>query len=81
LRTHLTVALLAISQLRRRYADTPQAARLSDYALDALLHMRDEMRHVDTLIARLERQQAIRDDHLPLPFPRRAEGKESHELQ
>lgn len=81
LRTHLTVALLAVSQLRRKHADTPQAARLSAYALDALMRMRDEMRHVDALIARLERQKATRDDHLPLPFPHRHEIKEVHDGQ
>jgi hypothetical protein len=79
LRTHLTVALLAVSQLQRKHADSPQVARLSTFALDALLQMRAEMSHIDRLIARLERHQATRDDHLPLPFPRRTAHDEPHE--
>jgi hypothetical protein len=79
LRTHLTVALLAVSQLRRKHADTSHAARLSAYALDALMRMRDEMKQIDALIARLEKRQAMQDDPLRFRFPQRQEIEEMRE--
>ena len=81
LRTHLTVALLAVSQLRRIHADTPKAARLSAYALEALVQMRDEIAQIDSLIARVERRTAMRDDPLRFSFSRRERIEEMHERQ
>jgi hypothetical protein len=79
LRTHLTVALLAVSQLRRKHAQTPHVARLSAYALDALMQMREQMAQVDRLIARLEKLTALRDEPLRFPISQRRAVEEMHE--
>ncbi len=79
LRTHLTVALLAVSQLRRKHAGAPNVARLSAYALEALMRMREEMADVERLIARLEKRTAQHDDPLRFPLAQRRPVEEARE--
>ncbi len=73
LRTRLTVALLAVSQLQRKHADPVQAARLSRYALDALLDARTDLDRVDDLIARLERGMGTEYEPFLSPPPQKVE--------
>lgn len=81
LRTHLTVALLAVSQLQRKHRESPQAARLCAYALDALHQMRDEIAQIDRLIGALDSRRALRDDPVRLRLARRQEIDEAHDGQ
>lgn len=69
LRTRITVALLAVSQLQRKHADPAQAARLSRYALEALLAARADLNRIDDLIARLERGQRMDHDSFLSSYP------------
>jgi hypothetical protein len=54
MRTHLTVAVLAATQLRRTGRDDPDAARFDAYLDQALNNLVDDMRKVDALVAQTE---------------------------
>ncbi|MDQ2783925.1 MAG: hypothetical protein M3Y58_02855 [Chloroflexota bacterium] len=66
IRTQLTVALLAVTQLQRKYADSADASRLLVYVATALAHITCEMRKVDALIACLEDRDAMCADPVRL---------------
>jgi len=51
MRTHLTVAMLAASQLHRRTKDLPEAAHLQSYLEQSLKSLVDDVVRVDALIA------------------------------
>ncbi len=54
MRTHLTVAMLAAAQLRRATGAMPDAARFDTYLQQALDNLRDDVRHVETLVINAE---------------------------
>jgi hypothetical protein len=54
MRTHLTIAVLAASQLRRTVKDRPDAARFDAYLDQALTKLVDDIRKVDALVAQTE---------------------------
>jgi hypothetical protein len=59
MRTHLTVANLALAQLRRRHGDTPDIDRLCAYAERAIVQLKDDIASIEATLAQHER----RDDH------------------
>ncbi|MHB8644642.1 MAG: hypothetical protein ACYDAR_02500 [Thermomicrobiales bacterium] len=72
IRTQLTVALLAVTQLRRKHAASADADRLLAYVVTALARITREVRTVDALMTRLEDREAIRADPLRLRARRRS---------
>ena len=66
LRTHLTVALLASSQLKRRSARTDELARLHSYLERSLMQMQGDITELESLVQRLQDEQ-----HLSVSRPRR----------
>jgi hypothetical protein len=62
IRTQLTVALLAVTRLRRKHADSADAGRLLAYISTALARITHEVRKVDALMAHLEDREAMRAD-------------------
>ncbi|GEM_PF-4438908 len=66
IRTQLTVALLAVTQLQRKRANVADADRLLAYVATALARITREVRKVDALIARLENREAMRADRFRL---------------
>lgn len=59
IRTQLTVALLAVTQLQRKHADSADADRLLTYVSTALGRITREICKIDTLMARLEDREAM----------------------
>ncbi len=74
IRTQLTVAMLAVTQLRRRHADSTDAERLLAYVATALARINREVHKIDALIARLEDRDAMRADPVRLRRPLRRTG-------
>lgn len=66
IRTQLTVAMLAITQLRRKHATAADAERLLAYVATALARIAHEVHKVDALMARLEDRDAMRADPVRL---------------
>ena len=66
IRTQLTVAMLAVTQLRRKHADAADADRLLAYVSTALARITREVRKIDALMARLEDRDAMRADPIRL---------------
>jgi len=66
IRTQLTVALLAVTQLRRKHADSADADRLLAYISTALARIAREIHKIDALMARLEDREAMRANPLRL---------------
>ncbi len=60
IRTHLTVALLSLEMLQRRYTLPEDAVRLCAYTTEALSSMREELARLDGVLARLEARAAHR---------------------
>jgi len=60
IRTQLTVALLAVTQLQRKHASSADADRLLVSVATALAPITCEVRKVDALITRLEDREAMR---------------------
>jgi hypothetical protein len=60
IRTQLTVALLAVTQLQRRHTDSADADRLLAYVSTALARITREVCKIDRLMARLEDREAMR---------------------
>lgn len=54
MRTHLTVAVLAASQLHRKTKNMPEAAHLQCYLDQSLKNLVDDVGKVDALIAQVE---------------------------
>jgi len=54
MRTHLTVAMLAASQLNRRTKDLPEAAHLQDYLDQSLKSLVEDVVKVDALVAQTD---------------------------
>jgi hypothetical protein len=54
MRTHLTVAMLAASQLNRRTKDLPEAAHLQEYLDQSLKSLVEDVVRVDALIAQTD---------------------------
>ena len=54
MRTHLTVAMLAASQLHRRTKDLPEAAHLQSYLDQSLKSLVDDVVRIDALMARAD---------------------------
>ncbi len=54
MRTHLTVAMLAASQLNRRTKDLPEAAHLQGYLDQSLKSLVEDVVRVDALIAQTD---------------------------
>ncbi len=76
IRTQLTVAMLAVTQLRRKHADSVDADRLLAYVATALVRITREVHKVDALMARLEDRDAMRADPVRLRTRRRT-GEQS----
>lgn len=57
LRTHLTVALLASSQLKRKSAQTDELARLCCYLDRSLMQMQGDIVEIESLVRRLQDEQ------------------------
>jgi hypothetical protein len=60
MRTHLTVAVLAASQLHRKTKDLPEATHLQCYLDQSLKRLVDDVGKVDALIAHVEAQERRR---------------------
>jgi hypothetical protein len=54
MRTHLTVAMLAASQLNRRTKEIPEAAHLQGYLDQSLKSLVDDVVRVDALVAQTD---------------------------
>lgn len=54
MRTHLTVAMLAASQLNRRTKDLPETAHLQTYLDQSLKSLVDDVVRVDALVAQTD---------------------------
>src|SRR5947209_14376853 len=72
MRTHLTVAMLAASQLNRRTKDLPEAAHLQGYLDESLKSLVEDVGRVDALMAHADAcapvpQPAPRTGRLPVP--------------
>lgn len=65
IRRHLTVALLAVGQLRRKVGGLPPARRFCSLATDALMRVTDEIVHLEARVLRRQH----RDRALPDEFP------------
>lgn len=72
IRTQLTVALLAVTQLQRRYTDSADADRLLAYVSTALVRITREVSKIDTLMARLEGHVPMRAEPVRPGMPRHA---------
>ena len=70
IRTQLTVALLAVTQLQRKHTGSADADRLLTYVATALTCITREVRKIDALIARLEDRDAIRANPVRLRMRR-----------
>lgn len=57
LRTHLTVALLASSQLKRKSAQTDEFVRLYCYLDRSLMQMQGDITELESLVRRLQDEQ------------------------
>jgi hypothetical protein len=72
MRTHLTVAMLAASQLNRRTKDLPEAAHLQDYLDQSLKSLVEDVVRVDALIAQTDECAPAKIEqpthHLPRPM-------------
>lgn len=66
IRTQLTIAMLAVTQLRRRHATSADADRLLSYIATALARITHEVHKVDALMARLEDRDAMRANPVQL---------------
>ena len=64
LRTHLTVAILASSQLKRKGPKADELLRLHSYLDQSLAQLQDDITSLESLVDRL-------DDDLPPPVARR----------
>ncbi|MGI8855279.1 MAG: hypothetical protein ACR2JW_05985 [Thermomicrobiales bacterium] len=71
MRTHLTVAMLAASQLNRRTKDLPEATHLQGYLDQSLKSLVEDVVRVDALIAQADAcapaTAATPTRHLPRP--------------
>ncbi|MDQ6905806.1 MAG: hypothetical protein M3176_03160 [Chloroflexota bacterium] len=65
IRRHLTLAFLAVEQMRRTFALFPPAQRLCSIAMDALGSIRDEVVAIEARVMRWEQ----RERRLPEQFP------------
>ncbi len=54
MRTHLTVAMLAASQLTRKTQHLPEAAHLQEYLDQSLKSLVEDVGKIDTLVAHVE---------------------------
>lgn len=54
MRTHLTVAMLAASQMNRRTKDQPETAHLQDYLDQSLKSLVEDVVRVDALVAQTD---------------------------
>jgi hypothetical protein len=54
MRTHLTVAMLAASQLNRRTKDVPEAAHLQEYLDQSLKSLVEDVVRVDALVSQTD---------------------------
>lgn len=79
IRTQLTVALLAVTQLQRKHAGSTDADRLLTYVATALASITREVRKIDALIACLEDRDAMRANPVRLRLRRHSSG--DHERQ
>jgi hypothetical protein len=59
IRTQLTVALLAVTQLQRKHAASADADRLLAYVATALARINREVHKIDALMVRLEDRAAM----------------------
>ncbi|MGI8689348.1 MAG: hypothetical protein ACR2M3_12295 [Thermomicrobiales bacterium] len=74
IRTQLTVALLAVTQLQRKHASSADADRLLAYVATALACITREVRKIDALMARLEDRDAMRANPVRLRARRHSSG-------
>lgn len=66
IRTQLTVALLAVAQLRRKHAESVDVDRLLKYLSTSLACIAREIQKIDMRLASLEGHEAERADTLRL---------------
>jgi len=59
MRTHLTVAMLAASQLTRKTQHLPEAAHLQDYLDQSLKSLLEDVGKVDALVMQTEESKAV----------------------
>lgn len=74
IRTQLTVALLAVTQLQRKHAGSADADRLLVYVATALASITRGVRKIDALIARLEDREAMRANPVRLRVRHHSKG-------
>ena len=70
MRTHLTVAMLAASQLNRKTQDLPAAAHLQDYLDQSLKSLVEDVGRVDALVAQVECAPAVAEQPRHRMVPR-----------
>jgi hypothetical protein len=63
MRTHLTVAMLAASQLNRRTKDLPEAAHLQEYLDQSLKSLVEDVVRVDALVAQTDECAPAREEN------------------
>lgn len=63
MRRRLTVAMLAVEQVCRKFVSAPPAKRLCSFATEALKALRGEIAMLETRL--LRREQAVRPSALP----------------
>ncbi len=78
IRTHLTVALLSLEMLQRRYPLPEDALRLCSYTAEALASIRDELTRLDGVLARLEARAAHRAEVARLRYGNAADVGDEH---
>lgn len=74
MRTHLTVAMLAASQLTRKTQHLPEAAHLQGYLDQSLNSLVEDVGKVDALVAQVEEYPSIAAEapcHRGVSWPRR----------
>ncbi len=65
MRTHLTVAMLAAAQLKRKTKDVPEAVHLQCYLEQSLKSLVDDVEKVDALVSQIEAHQPARKETRP----------------
>ncbi len=66
MRTHLTVATLALAQLRRRHGDSNDVERLCSYATSAMQQLTEDITAVERILLQAEQREESRQAHLAL---------------
>ena len=70
MRTHLTVAMLAASQLHRRTKNVPEAAHLQNYLDQSLKSLVEDVVRVDAMMAQADESVHAAEEQAPSRLPK-----------